>query len=138
VSAPGSGFFRAGAIGMIAVGFMHAGTHVTPPPPGSEAALAAMRAFTVTALGLTWSVEDAYETLSLSYSWMSVWLGVAGLVALRLLRPDARSLRALAALFALGALGLVAISAAYRVAPPLHLYALVAAVFAVGALRARG
>jgi hypothetical protein len=129
--------FAASSIGMIAVGLMHAGTHVTPPPPGSEAALEAMRAFSVTALGLTWSVEDAYDTLSLSYSWMSIWLGVAGLVVLRVLRPEPRALRALAALFALGAAVLVAISAAHRDAPPLHLYALVAALYGVAAARAR-
>jgi hypothetical protein len=132
-----SGFFRAGSIGMIVVGLMHGATHLAPPPPGSEAVGEAMRSFRVTALGLSWNVEDAYDTLSLSYSWMSLWLGVVGLVLLRAFRPEPRALRGLALLFAAGSAVLVAISAAHRVAPPLHLYALVAALFAVGAARAR-
>ena len=45
--------------------------------------------------------------------------------------------RVLATLCAVGTALLVVISAAYRVAPPLHLYALATALFVVSALRAR-
>lgn len=51
MSAPGSRFFLAGSLGMIAVGLIHVLSLVAPPRPGSEAARAATQAFRVTARG---------------------------------------------------------------------------------------
>jgi len=76
---PGRGFFTAGAIAFVVVGLMHVTAQLQGRPLGAEAAHDAMVAFTVTALGMTWSIADAYEVLSLSFAALSIFVGVLDL-----------------------------------------------------------
>jgi hypothetical protein len=130
------GWLVAGAIGMIVVGVLHAVAHLQPLPGDAASARDAMVAFTVTALGLTWSIADAFDALSLSYAALSVGVGLLDLWVLRAFTPKPGGLRGLALLNALIAAALVAVAAAHRVAPPLVLYAIALALFVVAVLRA--
>ena len=133
----GGGFFAGGAIAFIADGLLHLVAQLQPPPPGTEAAHAAMVAFTVTALGMTWSISDAFDVTGLSFATFSILVGVIDLYVLRALRPSGRALTNLAVLNALGAAMLTAIAGFRSVAPPFILFGIVAGLFAVAALRSR-
>jgi hypothetical protein len=133
---PGAGFFRAGSIVMIVTGLVHASGQLAPTPPAAEPAIAAMRAYRVTMLGLIFDLHGAYVALSLSYSWMSILIGAIGLVVVQRLRPDAAGVRALAFLLAAGAAGLVVLPALYGIAPPIHFFSLATALFLASAFRA--
>lgn len=133
----GSGWFTGGAIGMIVTGLVHLTSHLAPPPPGAEAAHEAMLAFTVTALGMTWSLVDSHQALSFCFATFSISVGVIDLYVSRALRPTRSPLAGLALVNALVAAAVAAIAGSAHVAPPLYLYALVAAVFAVSAQRSR-
>ncbi|MEX2207833.1 MAG: hypothetical protein WEF50_16530 [Myxococcota bacterium] len=134
---PGRGFFSGGAVAFIVVGLMHLTAQLQPPPPGAEAAHDAMVAFTVTALGRTWSISDAYDVLSVSFAALSILVGVLDLYVLRALQPAGASLRGLARVNGLGALALATIAGLRSVAPPLYLYAVVTLLFMVSARRSR-
>jgi hypothetical protein len=133
----GRTFFASGSIASIAVGLMHIAAHLSGRPPGAETAHEAMVAFTVTALGLTWSIADAFDVASLSFAALSILLGALDLYVLRALRPAGRSLSGLALLNAAGLGVVAAIAGLWSVAPPFYLYALVAILFLIAALRSR-
>jgi len=115
----GRGFFAGGATALIVGGLMHIVAHLQPPRPGSEAAHDAMVAFSVTALGLTWNVSDAFEVSSRSFAALSILVGVIDLYVLRALRPLGTALVGLALVNAVGAGALAAIAGSRSVAPPL-------------------
>ncbi len=133
----GRAFFASGSIASIAVGLMHIAAHLSGRPPGAEAAHDAMVAFTVTALGMTWSIADAFDVANLSFAALSILIGALDLYVLRALRPAGRSLSGLAVVNAVGVGVVAAIAASGQVAPPFYLYALVAILYAVAALRSR-
>ena len=138
MAARGERWFVAGSLGMIAAGVLHALGNLEGPPPEAAAAQQAMREFHVTVLGLTWSLHDAYLTLSLSYSLLSIWIGALGLALLAIFRPPERALSRLGAWFATAPALLLVIAFVFRIAPPLYVYTVVTALYATSALRARG
>jgi len=134
---PGRGFFGAGATSYVVVGLVHVARQLQGRPAEAEPAHEAMLAFSVTALGMTWSLADAYDALSSSFASLSITVGALDLYVLRALRPTGAALAGLAVVSGLGALALAAITGFGRVAPPFYLYALTTTLFVVAAVRSR-
>jgi hypothetical protein len=133
VAARGRGLFIAGSIGMIAGGALHAVGIAQGRPPGAAMAELAMKAFTVTMGGMTWSLDDAYDAITLSYSATSIWAGVLGLVLVAVLRPTGRELATLAWVFAIAPAALAVIAGIHHIAPPLYVFAGVTALYVAAA-----
>ena len=136
VAARGRGLFIAGSLGMIAGGALHALGIVRGRPPGAAMAELAMKAFTVTMAGMTWSLDDAYDAITVSYSVASIWAGVLGLVLVAVLRPGGSQLATLAWVFAVLPAALAVVAGIHHIAPPLYVFAAVSAVFVASGLRA--
>jgi hypothetical protein len=137
VAARGRGLFLAGSIGMIAGGGLHALGIVRGRPPGAAMAELAMKAFTVTMAGMTWSLDDAYDAITVSYSIASIWAGVLGLVLVAVLRPNGGKLATLAWVFAALPAALAVVAGIHHIAPPLYVFAAVSVLFVVAGLRAQ-
>ena len=135
----GLGWFRAGAIGMIVVGLMHLSGELAPAPTDSAfvAMREAMHAWQPTIAGVQTDAWAIQHDLNLSYALFSLAVGAIALASASVLAASPRALRRVALVHGVALAALVAASAAFRVVPPALFYTLVAALFAVAALRAR-
>jgi len=133
------GWFRAGGVGMIAVGAMHLSGELAPLPtdPAFVAMREAMRAYTVNIMGFETFGQAIQHDLSLCFSLFSLAVGAIALASARTLAASPAALRRVALVHVVALAALVVTNAAFRVLPPAVFYTLVAGFFALAALRAR-
>jgi hypothetical protein len=86
---------------------------------------------------MTWSLDDAYDAITVSYSAASIWAGVLGLVLVAVLRPSGSQPATLSWVFAVFPAALAVVAGIHHIAPPLYVFAAVAVLYAASALRAR-
>ena len=133
----GLAWFRAGAIGMIVVGLMHlSGEAASLPDDAAFLALReAMRAYTVSIMGVETNPQAIQHDLSLCFSLFSLAVGAIALAGARALAASPGALRRVALVHVVALFALVVTNAAFRVPPPAVFYTLVAGLFGTAALR---
>ena len=138
MSRSGRRLFLAAAIGQLIVAGLHTIGHFQPMPdqPDAQAALAAMRGFSVDlGLGMRPNLEDVQLSLSLTMTVLLLGAAVQNLLVWR--AADAALLPAFALINTVLSAGLAVIYGYYQIPPPLICLGVVALLFAVSWLRLR-
>jgi hypothetical protein len=118
VKARARGFFTAGSAGLALGGLLHLwGQFGGDDPPLARAAIeAAMRAYTIDAMGMTYSLMDVMQCWGVLFGVLAMFAGVQNLIFLMMLPRSAR-LGLLAASSGLCAAILLGVAIRYHVAP---------------------
>jgi len=124
-------FFIFGSAGLSIVGLLHMwGQFWGGDPPFARAAIeAAMRAYTIRAMGMSFSLMDVMQSWGVCFGVLMIYGGVQNLIAVSLL-PRSAGLAALAGCSALCVGVLLGLSIAYHIAPPIVFLSVVFLCFA--------
>jgi len=131
VSARARLLFAIGSAGLALGGVLHLFGQFGGPQPtfGRAAVEAAMRAYTIDALGMTMSLMDIMQAWGVSFGAMAIFAGLQNLLVTALL-PRSTGLGALSATSALASGFLVCVGIHYHAAPPIIVFGAVFLCFA--------
>lgn len=139
--ARGRRLFTSASFAMIAVALLHTlgNLNTTPADAGQASLQQAMRAYRVSmGLGMTPSVWDIFRELTFTISVTLLAMGMLGLVLAADRHVTTPVLRHTATVFGLAAGALTAISAVYRIPPPLVTLAVATGLYAASAATVEG
>ncbi len=133
-------FFIAGSIGLTLGGVLHMWGQFSGGAPdfGRAAVQAAMRAYTVTGMGMRHSLMDVMQCWGIYFGVLAAFAGVQNLLVIGAIGERPRVLRTLAGASALCVAVLLAVAIAYRIPPPIFVFSVVLVCFLVSLTLALG
>jgi hypothetical protein len=123
--------FIVGSAGLAIGGLLHMyGQFGGGDPPFTRAAIeAAMRAYKIEAMGMSFSLMDVMQSWGVCFGVLMIYGGVQNLIAVSLL-PRSKGLGVLAGWSALCVAVLLGLGIAYHIAPPIIIFSVVFLCFA--------
>ena len=127
----GKGFFMVGSAGLALGGLLHLSSQLGHGDiPLTRAAVeAAMRAYKIEMMGMTFSLKDVMDAWGISFGVLAIFGGAQNLVTVSLL-PRSAGLGVLSATSALASAVLLGVAISYHIAPPIVVFSSVFACFA--------